>query len=117
MKYLSLVLLVLACSTVQAGPTITLSPEPCTGQVICSNVPNSASAEIAYINYSPRYSEVTLVLDGVAYSGGTPGVPSHTPMVAPDGTEIFLTLTFSERTKCAKYCTQQWSLVGGSIVR
>lgn len=114
MKYL-LALLLLPL-TAQAD-TLTLGSEPCTGAVICSNVPNSAHAEIAYISYAPRYSEVVVALDGVIYTGSTSGVPNNTPLIASDGTQIVLSLTFSERTRCARYCTQQWSLVGGAIVR
>ncbi len=115
MKYLLVALLLLPLAA--QAETLALGSEPCTGAVLCSNVPNSAHAEIAYINYAPRYSEVTVVLNGVLYSGGTSGTPSNTPLVASDGTQIVLTVTFSEKTHCARYCTQQWTLVGGTIVR
>lgn len=116
MKYLlALLLLPLAAQ----AETITLGSEACTGAVMCSNVPNSAGEEIAWINYAPRYSEVSMVLNGVRYAGSTPGIPTDTLLVAQDGSGslLRLTLVFSEKTKCARYCTQQWSLVGGTIVR
>lgn len=109
-----------AIGTAHAG-TVTLDGEVCTNSKICYAIPNDAGDEI------DLYAVVThpfvyLYVNGDQYKGTLPGsypYPSNIEnllMQDPLGNILYLTATFSHRTTCTRYCTVQWTLVGGSIV-
>jgi hypothetical protein len=114
-RILSLLLCLFALNA--QAETITLQPSGCGLTRYCLDVANDAGADIA-IYAGPTYSNRTLYLRGVAYTG-----PNTSPsvMYAVDGAWLTLTTEFSSYVTCTKsgrgqHCSTHWTLMGGSVV-
>lgn len=122
MKTLFAILTLLFCLNVSAQ-TVTLDSTPCTGTYICYEVPNSAGLQIDYISYSAHYQRLVVSLSEVVYDSGLWTVTSlqDVPLTSFLGTQIYVTLSFSEvRKPCvrsgrATICPVVVTLTSGSL--
>lgn len=125
MKGMIVSIILLLASVVAHAETITLSQDICTGTNICYSVPNSAGAEIDYIDYSSHYKRLTASIDGELYDSGIWSVNSLTnvPLYSPTGDVIYITVVFSTlqkpcvRSGKATICPVVITLTSGSIQR